>query len=577
MQNVTCNLARNLVREILPVNPDSRIRSRRDKERTYLIDTCQGKGIMQGKLQITLITSFAVLLRCCITYHSHSGENKPPMYGDYEAQRHWQEITFNLSPDKWYINTTDNDLQYWGLDYPPLTAYHSFLLGQIANNIDPTYVKLQRSRGLETVEHKNFMRLTVLIADILIYIPAIIYFLSNLYTWGNCQINESNIFRFKKRDTVLLTALIYPGLILIDHGHFQYNCVSLGLFVAAVAAVMHNSFIISSILFVLALNYKQMELYHALPFFFYVLGRHTPNKSRSWFRCIYMLLCISVTVLLTFSIIWIPFLKNRQLFFAVISRLFPFARGVFEDKVANIWCAINVIYKLRDIFTNIQIANICFIVTTFAVLPSCVSLYLSPTKNGFIISLINSALAFFLFSFQVHEKSILLVAIPVLLYFHNDPLPCFWFLIISCFSMLPLFIKDDLYLIYLSTIVFYFLSISWIWSDIFYSDKTISSVKPTKSKSKGVVNQYNKNKFLLNLASYNKRSWLLILFYGSILGVLFLSIVSRFVKPPGRYPDLFPLLVSIYSCSHFLIFYMYFNYIQLFILKKESTIKIKSH
>ncbi|EFN64405.1 Probable dolichyl pyrophosphate Man9GlcNAc2 alpha-1,3-glucosyltransferase [Camponotus floridanus] len=115
---------------------------------------------MQGKLQLALISCFAVLLRCCIIHHSHSGEGKPPMYGDYEAQRHWQEITLNLPLDKWYINTTDNDLQYWGLDYPPLTAYHSLLLGHIANRIDPSFVKLQESRGFETVEHKHFMRLT---------------------------------------------------------------------------------------------------------------------------------------------------------------------------------------------------------------------------------------------------------------------------------------------------------------------------------------------------------------------------------------------------------------------------------
>jgi len=28
-----------------------------------------------------------------------------------------------------YVNGTENDLEYWGLDYPPLTAYHSWLLG----------------------------------------------------------------------------------------------------------------------------------------------------------------------------------------------------------------------------------------------------------------------------------------------------------------------------------------------------------------------------------------------------------------------------------------------------------------
>ncbi|KAB1268334.1 Dolichyl pyrophosphate Man9GlcNAc2 alpha-1; 3-glucosyltransferase, partial [Camelus dromedarius] len=56
---------------------------------------------------------------------------KPPMFGDYEAQRHWQEITFNLPIKQWYFNSSDNNLQYWGLDYPPLTAYHSLLCAYV--------------------------------------------------------------------------------------------------------------------------------------------------------------------------------------------------------------------------------------------------------------------------------------------------------------------------------------------------------------------------------------------------------------------------------------------------------------
>lgn len=49
------------------------------------------------------------------------------MHGDFEAQRHWMELTIHLPPTKWYFY----DLQYWGLDYPPLTAYHSWLLGKM--------------------------------------------------------------------------------------------------------------------------------------------------------------------------------------------------------------------------------------------------------------------------------------------------------------------------------------------------------------------------------------------------------------------------------------------------------------
>jgi alpha-1,3-glucosyltransferase len=49
------------------------------------------------------------------------------MFGDYEAQRHWMELTNHLPLRQWYRY----DLQYWGLDYPPLTAYHSWLCGKM--------------------------------------------------------------------------------------------------------------------------------------------------------------------------------------------------------------------------------------------------------------------------------------------------------------------------------------------------------------------------------------------------------------------------------------------------------------
>lgn len=55
------------------------------------------------------------------------GQNIPPMYGDYEAQRHWMELTLNVPMNRWYYY----DLEWWGLDYPPLTAYVSWICGKM--------------------------------------------------------------------------------------------------------------------------------------------------------------------------------------------------------------------------------------------------------------------------------------------------------------------------------------------------------------------------------------------------------------------------------------------------------------
>ena len=93
----------------------------------------------------------AVLFRSCVSLHGYSGEGVPPMYGDYEAQRHWMEVTVNLPPRAWYVHGADNDLQYWGLDYPPLSAYLSWLLGLVARCCGlPELVALHDSRGHES-------------------------------------------------------------------------------------------------------------------------------------------------------------------------------------------------------------------------------------------------------------------------------------------------------------------------------------------------------------------------------------------------------------------------------------------
>ena len=80
------------------------------------------------------------------------GEATPPRFGDYEAQRHWMEITLHTPVREWYTETPANPLQYWGLDYPPLTAYQSLAHGWAMHLLDPDSVALETSRGHETTK-----------------------------------------------------------------------------------------------------------------------------------------------------------------------------------------------------------------------------------------------------------------------------------------------------------------------------------------------------------------------------------------------------------------------------------------
>ncbi|KAF0041885.1 hypothetical protein F2P81_005417 [Scophthalmus maximus] len=417
---------------------------------------------MQTWSLVSICVLLGVVVRWGVSLNSYSGAARPPMFGDYEAQRHWQEVTYNLPLQEWYFNTTDNDLNYWGLDYPPLTAYHSWICAFIANKINPEWVELHTSRGYESPAHKLFMRATVLVADLLIYIPAVVLYCFYL-TDGSAKKKVSTLFCF----------LLYPGLILIDFGHFQYNGVSHGFALWGVVALGLGWDVFGSMAFCLALNYKQMELYHALPFFCYLLGK-----------------CVKLGLM---------------------------GRGLA-----------------------------C---TLLAVLPSSIRLLTKPTFWQFKLALANSSLAFFLFSYQVHEKSILLAALPVCLLLNDLPLMAIWFLQASTFSMLPLFLKDGLLVPYVVTSLAF----------LFFSIYLLSALEHCTEEQLR-LGAYHKLFFCLpkmDLACVLR--WK---FYISIAVMAGLSVASVALVPPPHLPDLFPVLVSATAFTHFLGTFIYFNIVQ---------------
>ncbi|KAL3220336.1 hypothetical protein MRX96_029904 [Rhipicephalus microplus] len=352
----------------------------------------------------------ALLLRWATSLWPYSGAGKPPMFGDYEAQRHWQEVTVNLPVTQWYENSTTNDLLYWGLDYPPLTAYHSWLCGKVAEVINGSWVALNASRGMESYDHKLFMRYTVLAADVLVYFPAVLLFWNSLCT----------PLRIKPRDVAIQSTLtlIVPGLVLIDHGHFQYNCVSLGLSLLA------------------------MALYYAVPFFCYLLGCCFQREGLGSKLRLFLGLALAVTS--TFGACWAPYLGSPDRALQVVKRLFPLDRGLFEDKVANIWCTLSIVVKLKNLYSPTALAFASGLVTLGTASISAVDVLLRPTPERFRFTLINCSLAFFLCSYQVHEKTILFPALAFYLILNKHPGLVVWFSTLATFSMFPLLFKDGL-------------------------------------------------------------------------------------------------------------------------------------
>ena len=57
---------------------------------------------------------------------------------------------------------------------------------------------------------------------------------SEIYYKSLCLFFEWSLEKFRN---LFYFSALYPGLILIDHGHFQYNNISLGLFIIATSLV----------------------------------------------------------------------------------------------------------------------------------------------------------------------------------------------------------------------------------------------------------------------------------------------------------------------------------------------------
>jgi alpha-1,3-glucosyltransferase len=161
---------------------------------------------------------------------------------------------------------------------------------------------------------------------------------------------------------------------------------------------------------------------------------------------------LAIVTLSTFILLFLPWLPPFASFSAIFQpaiRIFPFSRGVFEDKVANFWCASNVIVKWKTKASTGTLVKLSTLLTAFGFLPSVIGLLRagvttapSPILNKEIApegalpksgvsretptllqllpyGLLTSSMSFFLFSFQVHEKTILLPLMPMTLLLTN--------------------------------------------------------------------------------------------------------------------------------------------------------------
>ncbi|KAL9532079.1 Dolichyl pyrophosphate Glc1Man9GlcNAc2 alpha-1,3-glucosyltransferase [Sphaerulina musiva] len=346
---------------------------------------------------------------------------------DFEVHRNWLAITNKLPLKQWYFEHTSE----WTLDYPPFFAFFEWTMSQLARFIDPKMLDVQ-NLGYDSWQTIYFQRATVIVTEFVL-----IYALS-LY------ISSAPVGEKKQSHAAAISILLSPGLLIIDHIHFQYNGTMYGILILSIVLARHrpHGLLLSGIVFMALLCLKHIYLYLAPAWFVYLLRVYCLGPRSifeiKWFNCIKLGIGILVVIAAAFG----PFaIESLDQLPQIMSRLFPFSRGLCHAYWApNVWAMYSfsdrvLIYlapylKLpvnadamnsvtRGLVGDTSFAvlpdippRLTFILTLGAQIPGLIKLFLLPTWDNFVATITLCGYASFLFGWHVHEKAILLVILP---------------------------------------------------------------------------------------------------------------------------------------------------------------------
>lgn len=264
-----------------------------------------------------------------------------------------------------------------------------------------------------------------------------------------------------------------PGLLIVDHMHFQYNGFLLGLLLLSLSWLEDGKDLMGGFAFAVLLCFKHLFAVAAPVYFVYLLRHYCRGGLVRGFGRLVMMGTVVVAV---FVAAYGPFVYYGQIQ-QVLGRMFPFGRGLCHAYWApNFW----VFYILLDKGLAFVLLKLGFIIqaptasftgglvgdsSPFAVLPTVTPLI---TFVLVLLSLVPClvkawrdpqprmitrwvAYAYtcgFLFGWHVHEKASLHFVIPlaiVAIQSMEDASHYFLLSIVSCYSLFPLLFEAQEY------------------------------------------------------------------------------------------------------------------------------------
>lgn len=135
-----------------------------------------------------------------------------------------------------------------------------------------------------------------------------------------------------------ISVLLSPGLLIIDHIHFQYNGAMYGLLLLSLVLARQRSTLLASGLFFAALLcMKHIYLYLAPAYFVFLLRTYCLSPRSIWRIQFANCVKLGAGILVVFAVAFGPFALKGQIP-QILTRLFPFSRGLCHAYWApNVW------------------------------------------------------------------------------------------------------------------------------------------------------------------------------------------------------------------------------------------------
>ncbi|WFD41622.1 dolichyl-P-Glc:Glc1Man9GlcNAc2-PP-dolichol alpha-1,3-glucosyltransferase [Malassezia psittaci] len=346
---------------------------------------------------------------------------------DMEVHRNWLALTSSLPLQKWYIDTTSP----WTLDYPPFFAYLSWILAQPAKWIDPRIVNLE-NLNYAAWSCKAYMRATVLVTELVLAVAVYAYAQPSLA-------HDTDRMLF-------ISILLHPGLLIVDHIHFQYNGFLFGIMLWSLYFARTKRPLWCAVFFASLLNFKHIYVYVAPAYVIYLLRAYLlpelPRDTKQVKGFFLRVASLGFSTLAPFIVSFGPFavssagnLGPTTAFQAIFHRLFPFHRGLIHAYWApNVWALYTATDRVllmlkghaptpstsRGIVgdTNLGVLpnispTVCFLLAMIFSALYTVRLWQRPSYRALLVCITLCALTSFAIGWHVHEKAILMAVIPL--------------------------------------------------------------------------------------------------------------------------------------------------------------------